>query len=402
MGVVVLCIWQLAYSAFADTQIEASNTSQIALSGQCISGYQSQEGGNSSVDPSINSQEISADIRRWMTIHNWQTGYNLWQQARLCHSGFAHNAACANQSPAPASEDMCRGPADGYEFLAMHRHLLQSQRTLWPSRADSFAGWRPFPSAENYPAGQINQFKPWPMAVIRAAEVVDRLRRLSREQILARWPSEGAFGQWLQCGTNAGGLAVDSLYGALLNNGPATNLTAQSPLDSLDFWRAHGWIDRAWDAYRKALGKTPDDPQLQAALIKQCQIQSTWAEQATRNPLPSKPLVASPRNQTALFINGELNTHYSGNWTGLLGEVDSIITGPTGTVFFKFNLRLVGVKPIWVTSVPTITQGTIKHGERYWVAGTIESITSIDPSGGLAANLGTSSLLLATSIQTIK
>jgi hypothetical protein len=399
VGVVVLWIWQLACSALAQTEALAS--ASIALPAQCISGYQSQEAhGTSAVDSPVNSSELSSDIRRWMDTQRWQAGYQLWQQARLCHSGFARSAACTGSNPAPASEDVCVGPADGYEFLAMHRHLLHSQRALWPSRSDLFASWRVFPTRDDYPA---NQFRPWPKAVVRAAEAVDRLRRLPREEVLARWPNEGAFGQWLQCGTTAGGLAVDSLYGALLSNGPAASLSVQSPLDSIDFWRAHGWIDRAWDAYRKALGKTPDDPQLQAALIKQCQIQSAWLEQAADRPAVTQPAVAaSSINPAPLFINGELNAQKPDKWTSLLGEVDSTFTGSNGRVFFKFNLRLVGVKAIWFTSIPAITPGEIKIGERYWVTGLIQPIASLDSSGGLAASLGTPNVLLATSIQTIR
>ncbi|MEY4588195.1 MAG: hypothetical protein RL497_271 [Pseudomonadota bacterium] len=387
------------------------------LPAQCLSGFEAHKSDGSLPDTFIerpaggfNDAEIQPTIKQWMAAQRWQASYHLWQQARLCRSGFsaAKGGLCANPALPLPPEDLCQGPQDGFAFLAMHRHLLHSLRALWPSLNDQFAGWRRFPAREDYPVMLQNHFKPWPEAVRRAAEAVDRIPKMSRTQLLARWKTEGEFGQWIQCGGTSGGVMVDSLNAALLTNASSgqfndaaasgLNVADQSPLDLYLFWKAHGWIDKAWDRYRKALGKTPDDPQLQAALINQCQIQTTWAEYAARLSTPAAP---PPTVDAPLFANGELNPRYSGQWANVLGEVEAVMVRE-GKPYIKLNLRLVGVKPIWVSSHAPLAVERIKLGERYWVAGSVQRSANLDPSGQLAANLNSAHLLLATSIQTAK
>jgi hypothetical protein len=41
-------------------------------------------------------------------------------------------------------------------------------------------------------------------------------------------------------------------------------------IDNYMFWKMHGWIDKVWDKYRAAKGKTPTDQDIKDAVLKQC------------------------------------------------------------------------------------------------------------------------------------
>ena len=382
------------YMASAGAIGEAPTGADLPLPQACVSGFTSQDTASSSGQISAEdntSNQLPPRVSQWLRAQHWQAGYQLWQR---CRSGLAgpEAAACAGL---PAQERICQGPQDGLAFLAMHRHILQSLRAAWPSYRDELASWRRFPEGSDYPADLQAAFTPWPSATARAAQAVDNLRSLPRAQLLARWPSEGAFGQWLQCGSGAGGLAVDSLYGALLGNS-GLELSSHRFHSSV-YWRYLAWIDRAWDAYRAKLGKTPDDPQLQALLIQQCQQFTALAQRASQlNPPPQPPAQPLP----PLFVAGALNPNRASSWVSVLGEVQRVTSGSAGQVLIQLDMHLRGAQPLWLAS--TTALAGIQSGQRLRIGGYLQPAASLDSSGQLAARTQAVYLVQVESLQTIQ
>lgn len=367
---------------------------ELPLPAECSGGFAPQAPAAASGASRAAAGDLPAEVSRWLAERHWPAAYALWQRARRCQSGFgALDPDACGQLPAPA-EDICQGPQDGLAFLAMHRHLLHSLRAAWPSYLDEWASWRRLPERSDYPADLQNAFTPWPSAVLRAAQLVDSLRSMPRAQMLARWPTEGAFGQWLQCGTTAGGMAADSLYGALLANA-GLDLASQR-LDSRLLWRHQAWLDRAWDVYRAKLGQTPDDPQLQALLIQQCQLHSAWAQRARplnlQEPRPHAPV--------PLFEQGAPSPKGVGAWLSLSGEVTAVSSGPGGKWLVKLDLHLLAAKPLWFTSYPPLVG--IQPGDRLRIAGQLQPANKLDPSGQLAAQIQQTHLVLAEAVQHLR
>lgn len=364
---------------------------------------------------------MHTQVRQWLSAHQWQAGYGLWQDSRRCRSGFGtpDNSVCRLDAFPQPAEEACGGAQDGYEFLVMHRYLLQSLRALWPQREDPFAGWRRFPVAEDYPPFLQTRFYAWPNGVLRnvpdligggatnghgAAAVPDETAAARRADMLKRWKSEGELGQWLQCGSYQNGLALDSLYGALITNTMPIG-DQQRELYAMDFyvfWKTHGWIDQVWEDYRRALGKTPEDPALQAALIQQCRVHQFWVEKSRSISTPTQ--AQNPQQQAPLYRNGELNLERTGALVRLLGEVVDIQRGPQDKTFFKVDVRLLGVKPIWVSSFAPVveTENIVKMGATYEFIGTLEAADHLDKSGQLRQFLKSPSLLLVRSLQSVK
>ena len=204
---------------------------------------------------------IHPDLRRWMTEHSWQQGYSAWQQSRRCGSVLRASRVCdVVNAPFPI-EKKCGAEIDGYHFLVMHRYLLQTFKTLWPQLDAQFSTWKKWPGIEDYPEGVRQQVGAWSDAILRAASDVNAISKANSAEVLRRWPSEGAFGQWLQCGASEG-LGVDALYPALLTNAIDIpndgSLTRPHLMDLYLFWQVHSWVDRAWEKYRRATGKMPE------------------------------------------------------------------------------------------------------------------------------------------------
>lgn len=344
---------------------------------------------------------VRPEIIDWMRANGWQAGYARWQAVRRCQRGFelfAQHPSCVIDQPVKPAEGQCQGPRDGYEFLAMHRHLLHTLRSLWPDLKDLFAAWPRLPDADQYPPLAQAQAHPWPDAVRRAADAVTAIGRMSREEVLARWADEGAFGQWLQCGSTDGGLHPESLYGALITTAiPISQYgSTGEQLDLYLYWKAHAWIDRAWDRYRKALGKMPHEPQLQAALIRQCQLLSYWSQ------WPAAPSAAGSATDQPLFAHGQLNPAYGATTARIMGEVEAIEQVAGGQLFVKLNPHLVGVKSVWVTGVAPLAEGAVAIGRRYVAIGDVVPTAALDSSGRLEQDLRSPAVLLASAIQSPK
>lgn len=372
----------------------------LPLPEHCISGYSPQEASSpAGLEPQALTGPLPTPLQQWLQAQRWQAGYRLWQLARRCQApwGTAEQAICGQAQLTP-SEALCQGPQDGLAFLAMHRYLLTSLRATWPGYREPWLNGRSFPTRADVPAALQDRFTPWPLEVLRAAQAVERMAAMPRAQVLARWPTEGAFGQWLQCGSTAGGIDVNSLYGALLDNPKADS----NPFDlaNSQFWQRQAWIDRAWDSYRKKIGKTPDDPALQAELIGQCQRHSAWMEQAPQ-PAPDTPqLPAQPG--LSLFSQGQLSPRLTGRWLSLPGEVSAVINLPSGAALVQLDLHLQAARPIWFASLGAINPANIKPGAYLRVAGFVAPRGNLDPVGQHALAQKADHLIMAESIQTMR
>ncbi len=221
---------------------------------------------------------LQPEIISWMEDHKWQEAHFQWHEVRRCGGGGGFGAPgggedfepCDYPDLAPDANE-CENAQDGYEFLVMHRHMLQSLRQLWPSHTAQFEGWNSWPEAEDYPELLRPYFSEWSDSVLREAATADNI-----EENVSMFADEGELGMWIQCGSLRGGVGANSLHGALHFNGYPPNNQSHSVanqrrnLDSFIFWQLHGWIDNVWERYRIAKGLTTTDQRLADELIAQC------------------------------------------------------------------------------------------------------------------------------------
>ena len=102
------------------------------------------------------------------------------------------------------------------------------------------------------------------------------------------------------------------------------------------------------------------------------------------------------------FLNGQLNPKYEGEVIALAGEIIDI--KPTTQKFpvYKLNLRIKGVRNIWVTSIAPQPEGGIKLGDTIIFRGFITTSKSTDPDGELENLIDSKTLLMAIQSQRAK
>jgi hypothetical protein len=261
-------------------------------SDHCISGYDPEptdaDMGESFAEFSENGQvdaTVQPAVIEWMERNAWQEAHFQWHQVRRCGGvGFGGGGGGGGIDPCQYPEMLpqaneCENARDGYEFLVMHRHMMQSLRQLWPNHTEQFEGWEKFPEEQDYPEVLRQYYSDWSGSVRQDAAIADNI-----EQNLDMFADEGEFGMWLQCGSLGGGVGMGSLHGSLHFNGYPPNNQSHSVtnqrrnLDSYVFWKLHGWIDNVWEKYRIAKGLTPDEPKLKDELIAQCREMDALAE----------------------------------------------------------------------------------------------------------------------------
>ncbi|KYF73663.1 hypothetical protein BE11_20740 [Sorangium cellulosum] len=224
---------------------------------------------------------VQPEVIAWMEQNEWQAAHFEWHSIRRCggggFGGMSRVNICNSSVPVPSDQE-CKTTGDGFQFLAMHRHMIQSLKQLWPNHAEQFEGFEKFPTtAEEVPQQWRADFKPWSATTLANAKIADEI---DKPENLSRFPDEGALGMWLQCfagqaipgsSLTASGLHGDLHFKWVRSNNTDHGLGNQfTNIDNYMFWKLHGWIDNVWEKYRVAKGLSPTDPELKDAVAAQC------------------------------------------------------------------------------------------------------------------------------------
>jgi hypothetical protein len=253
---------------------------EVHMRDHCVEGYEADASDATMVDgPAEFSKSGQIDLTvqpgvlKWMQDRVWEQAHFQWHNIRRCSSGGMGatadpqgggvNPCLTHKELIPANQEG-KGPGDGLEFLAMHRHMIQSLKQLWPKHTEQFEGFEHFPTkAEDVPMQWRADWSAWMSNVSSAGAKAD-----DPSKSMSDWPTEGDFGQWIQ--------TTSGLHGALHFKWVRTNNADHglgnqfANIDNYMFWKMHGWIDKVWDRYRAAQGKTPNDPDIKAAVLAQC------------------------------------------------------------------------------------------------------------------------------------
>jgi hypothetical protein len=238
---------------------------------------------------------LPADVLRWMSERVWTESHDAWHNVRRCKMGGLvpggmRSPLCSNAALVAANAE-CSNAEDGYQFLVMHRHMMQALRQAFPQHPQLFAGFPKFPfEAKDVPSEWQGRFGTgW------AASVRDTANQLEAvESKLSQFASEGDLGKFIQCGAMSTG--ASSIHGALhfkwvVNESPHSLGKQTVNVENYMFWKLHGWIDQIWERYRLAKGQKPDEPKLKQALIDQChEMQRLGQAIKPGSNVPTQPL----------------------------------------------------------------------------------------------------------------
>jgi hypothetical protein len=215
---------------------------------------------------------LPKSVLAWMDERVWKQSHDAWHNIRRCGGGGlpgGDTSICSHKELVPEHQE-CEDAEDGYEFLVMHRHMMNALRQAFPQHRELFQGFPHFPyEAKDVPQQWQGRFgSGWTSQILDTAKTLEDI-----ENKLSQFPTEGDLGKFIQCSTMANG--ASSIHGALhfkwvVNDSP--NSLGKQPVNigNYMFWKLHGWIDNIWERYRLAKGLAPDEPKLQTALLDQC------------------------------------------------------------------------------------------------------------------------------------
>lgn len=283
----------------------------------------------------------------WMHRKHWMESHDAWHNVRRCNSflTFPNSPTvniCDEHPNLVANFQECSGPEDGYAFLVEHRHMIIGFKQAFPNNAALFDGFERFPfDATGVPEAWRDRFGTgWSAQIVEAARKLDDI-----ENHLDEYPSEGALGQFMQCGGMGGFGGGGGVHAAMhfkwsVDNSPHRLVDQVTDLGNYMFWKLHGWIDDVWERYRVAKGLTREEPALKAALVEQCREMDRLGELFGSDPLggtrPSdQPRMRAP--ESGLFaetIRPVLDEKCSGCHSG---------TAPVGGLSFAKELSSTNV-----------------------------------------------------------
>jgi hypothetical protein len=223
-------------------------------------------------------QPLPTAIRTWITDHDWGLHHLEWHTTRQWDTLSAAQQAWALQQGWQRADRQEGEAGNGFEFLLMHRAMLQLLRENFPEEAGLFVGWPDVPTNPDdandpVPAGNP---RPFTDAMLQA---VQRIKTQA-----GSFADEDDFGRYVQTRRrpvdgNPFAVSPDNatgLHNYLHNRFSDSN----SPIDMGDpsvnvenaqFWRLHGWIDVQWSAVRAAKGLSETDPAFVHALEQEKQ-----------------------------------------------------------------------------------------------------------------------------------
>ncbi|HEX2730039.1 MAG TPA: hypothetical protein VHM70_00485 [Polyangiaceae bacterium] len=220
---------------------------------------------------------VQPEVIAWMEKTKWQSAHYQWHAVRRCGGGAAggFGGMMAGQAEntkidicsladVPANQE-CKTDGDGYEFMAMHRHMITSLKALWPKHAAQFEGWEVYPqSADDVPEAWRDSWTDWDPSMASNLDIAQNV-----DKHLDQFASEGAFGEWMQCMTSGIHGALHFKWVRQQNQDHGLGNQYRN-IDNYMFWKMHGWMDKVWEKYRVAKGLAPDEPKLVTEIENQC------------------------------------------------------------------------------------------------------------------------------------
>jgi hypothetical protein len=247
---------------------------------------------------------VQPEVIDWMESQVWQEAHFQWHNIRRCNSGMVDRTRAGGLDPCKHTElvpenQEGKGAGDGLEFLAMHRHMIQSLKQLFPKHTEQFEGWDTFPTDKaQIPAAWQADWRAFDANMVANGAKADNPGMHMSEK---GFESEGAFGQWIQ--------TTSGLHGALHFKWVRTQNSEHglgnqfTNIDNYMFWKMHGWIDKVWDKYRAAKGQTPNDPDIKEAVLKQCREMDDLALLVDPTLAPTPTTCTPAPIQTGFFVD---------------------------------------------------------------------------------------------------
>jgi hypothetical protein len=206
-------------------------------------------------------------IRQWMRDRQWGVHHLEWHTIRRWDRLTPQERAEATANGWQRAARQEGEPINGFDFLIMHRAMLQLLRQAFPGDASLFDGWKTPPTNPDDPSDPVTAGNPRPFRPAMAnaiARLTDGIDTFTDDDDLGLFIETSL----RPTPTNPFRTSTDPTTGIhnYLHNrfsDPSSAIDMGDPTRNIEnarFWRLHGWIDARWTAFRQAKGLSDRDP----------------------------------------------------------------------------------------------------------------------------------------------
>jgi hypothetical protein len=219
---------------------------------------------------------MPGDVVAWMDVSNWGSHHLEWHTVRQWDLLDASEQAWATSQGWARFARQEGTVGNGFDFLLMHRAMIQLLRETFPAYTALFAGWSSPPTDPSSVRDPM-PFNSRPRTF--SSDMRTAVSKLHSPTDLAAFPNDDALGLFIETtlrptSGDPGARSPDPIVG--IHNylhGRFSDSTSDINMGSPEvnlanerFWRLHGWIDARWSAFRSAKGLSDTDPGFVAAL----------------------------------------------------------------------------------------------------------------------------------------
>ena len=221
--------------------------------------------------------KMPVDVMDWMNARNWGDHHLSWHTARQWDLLGASDRAWAEEQGWSRADRQEGAPGNGFDFLLMHRAMIQLLRETFPAHAALLAGWAQPPTDPNSARDPMPPNNPTPR--VFSANMQTAVANLQSAAGLAVFASDDELGLYIETPRRPTADDVlarspdpstgihNYLHNRFSDSTSDVNLgNPELNLANERFWRLHGWIDARWTAFREAKGLSDTDPAYVAAL----------------------------------------------------------------------------------------------------------------------------------------
>jgi hypothetical protein len=234
---------------------------------------------------------VPGDVRDYMQRRAWGYAHARWHQERLWDmQSDASKAQFLSQGYQPFDKIQEGANGSGLEFLAMHRHMFDEMREVFPAYSEMWKGWETIPREKTSPLSPVaarTELSVSAIAALDRLENDDTLKAIESEDALGLyiWTTRivAADGTFTQNPDASAGIHDTTLHQRWAKAKSDVNLAEFSVThENYIFWKMHGWIDDRWTRWRLLQGLPERDAAMDAAI--EAQHMEMHASQALMSP----------------------------------------------------------------------------------------------------------------------
>jgi hypothetical protein len=216
---------------------------------------------------------MPANLIDWMQVRNWGQHHIQWHAVRqwdLLDEATQQWMLSQGWQRADRQEGAL---GNGFDFLVMHRAMLELLRETFPEYVALLAGWATPPTdpedpADPLPSGAQTPFEPrYMQAIQRIENPPDSFATEDDWGLFVETPLRPIPGDSFHPATDSSAGIHNYIHTRFSD--PSSPVDMGNPglnLGNQRFWKLHGWIDARWSAYRRVKGQSDLDAAYRQAL----------------------------------------------------------------------------------------------------------------------------------------